>query len=434
MQTSLMPDPKKQFFDDNGDPLAGGKVYFYETGTTTLKTVYADSAGATALPNPVILDSYGRAIIFLNGYYKVKLTDSSDVTIYTVDNVSSEYSQTTANYQWTDQDDTLTYISTTQFSIPTNKVTTYEVGRRIKATVTAGTIYGTITASSAGGAPVITTVTCMWDSGSLDSGLSAVALGILTITNSSFPYPAIVEKTANYTGLITDYRKTIMFSGAGVAFTLPAANAVPNGFELKIMNSGANALTLVGTVNGHANRTMLSNESADIFSNGTAWSAYNLHNEEPIGTVKAWHKSLTGVPQTLPWGWVECTGQALSDAESPLDGETMPDLNNNGRFIRGANTSGNTQANQNLEHLHNNVLAGTGVNDINMSNGDNNIAKNIGSGSGSLAAGTAVQFVTNSLRLSSNDIVANMSFTNANSGSAEARPDNISMVFIIKVK
>ena len=31
-----------QYFDDAGDPLISGKVYFYETGTTTLKTTYSD--------------------------------------------------------------------------------------------------------------------------------------------------------------------------------------------------------------------------------------------------------------------------------------------------------------------------------------------------------------------------------------------------------
>lgn len=65
-------------------------------------------------------------------------------------------------------------------------------------------------------------------------------------------------------------------------------------------------------------------------------------NSSPIGTIKAFDKSTTGVP-ILPNGWVECNGQTLSDADSPLDGQTIPDLNGSSglqRFLRGALTSG----------------------------------------------------------------------------------------------
>lgn len=60
-----------------------------------------------------------------------------------------------------------------------------------------------------------------------------------------------------------------------------------------------------------------------------------------IGAIIPWAKSLTGVP-ALPANWVECNGQVLSDAESPLNGQTMPNLNVVPKFIRGAATSGGT--------------------------------------------------------------------------------------------
>jgi len=49
-----------QFFDDNGTPLAGGKVYSYASGTTTLLTTYTTSAGTVANTNPIILNAGGR--------------------------------------------------------------------------------------------------------------------------------------------------------------------------------------------------------------------------------------------------------------------------------------------------------------------------------------------------------------------------------------
>ena len=61
----------------------------------------------------------------------------------------------------------------------------------------------------------------------------------------------------------------------------------------------------------------------------------------PIGGVMAWLKSFTGVP-SLPDGWIECNGQAISDAASPLNGETAPDLNasaGTARFLRGGTES-----------------------------------------------------------------------------------------------
>ncbi len=72
-----------------------------------------------------------------------------------------------------------------------------------------------------------------------------------------------------------------------------------------------------------------------------------------IGGIIPWAKSITGVP-SLPASYVECDGAVLSDANSPLDGETMPDLNSTQRFLRGAATSGTTGGSdtKDLQHNH----------------------------------------------------------------------------------
>jgi hypothetical protein len=67
----------------------------------------------------------------------------------------------------------------------------------------------------------------------------------------------------------------------------------------------------------------------------------NFVQQPPIGAIVAWAKTLTGVPQTLPSGWVECDGSVLSMDGSPLDGETIPDLTGS-KFLRGNATSGGT--------------------------------------------------------------------------------------------
>ena len=49
-----------QLFDNNGNVLAGGKIYSYAAGTNTPATVYTSSSGTIAHSNPIILDASGR--------------------------------------------------------------------------------------------------------------------------------------------------------------------------------------------------------------------------------------------------------------------------------------------------------------------------------------------------------------------------------------
>ena len=83
-----------QYFDDSGDPLSGGKIYVYETGTTTLKTSYSDAGESVANTNPVILDAAGRQPdIFFGGSAKIVITDSADVQVDVADPVGTAVAQ-----------------------------------------------------------------------------------------------------------------------------------------------------------------------------------------------------------------------------------------------------------------------------------------------------------------------------------------------------
>jgi len=85
----LFTPPFVQFSDSNGNPLAGGKIYSYSAGTTTPKPTYTTAAGTVQNANPVILDSAGRAVIFIQGSYRFDVFDASDNLIRSVDNVTS---------------------------------------------------------------------------------------------------------------------------------------------------------------------------------------------------------------------------------------------------------------------------------------------------------------------------------------------------------
>lgn len=87
----LFTAPKFQAFAATGSPLAGGKVYTYEAGTTTPKATYTTQAGSVENANPVILDANGCADIWLgDGAYKFVVTDAADAAapFGTVDNIS----------------------------------------------------------------------------------------------------------------------------------------------------------------------------------------------------------------------------------------------------------------------------------------------------------------------------------------------------------
>ena len=78
-----------QFNDDDGNPLSGGKLYTYAAGTTTPQATYTDAGGLTQNANPVVLDSSGRATVFLSGSYKFRLEDSLGNLIEETDNITA---------------------------------------------------------------------------------------------------------------------------------------------------------------------------------------------------------------------------------------------------------------------------------------------------------------------------------------------------------
>lgn len=86
---TLSPSPKMQFFDNNGDPLSGGKLYTYLSGTTTPTFTKTTSTGDVNNTNPVILNARGEASIWLDESiaYRFVLKTSTDVELWTSDGV-----------------------------------------------------------------------------------------------------------------------------------------------------------------------------------------------------------------------------------------------------------------------------------------------------------------------------------------------------------
>lgn len=90
----IAPWIAQQFFDADGNPLAGGLIYTYEAGTTTDLATYSqvDLDPGSARTNPIVLGDDGRpedglAIYILPQFYKFAVHNIDDDLLYTVDDV-----------------------------------------------------------------------------------------------------------------------------------------------------------------------------------------------------------------------------------------------------------------------------------------------------------------------------------------------------------
>ena len=90
-----MPGPEIQYLDSQGKPLAGGKLCTYEAGTSTPLATYTDSTAGTPNTNPVVLDVFGRASVWI-GPLSYKFVLRTGGTAYPASDAC-----TTGAVQWT---------------------------------------------------------------------------------------------------------------------------------------------------------------------------------------------------------------------------------------------------------------------------------------------------------------------------------------------
>jgi hypothetical protein len=92
---TLAPTGKVQYFDNNGAICSSCRMFVYEAGTSTKAVTYSNAGLTSSNTNPVVLDSAGRAVIFLSSssfkfvFAAAGSDDPPDSPIWTVDNVSA---------------------------------------------------------------------------------------------------------------------------------------------------------------------------------------------------------------------------------------------------------------------------------------------------------------------------------------------------------
>lgn len=88
--STVVPDFILRVTDANGNPVSGGKMYFFVAGTTNPATVYSDKDLTIAHAQPVVADAAGwvPAVYAPNGDYKIRMTDAAGVTIREIDYIT----------------------------------------------------------------------------------------------------------------------------------------------------------------------------------------------------------------------------------------------------------------------------------------------------------------------------------------------------------
>lgn len=250
MAVNISPVLNEAQFRDDGALAVGYKIYTYAQGSSTPQATYTSASGAVAQSNPIVLNARGEAdnqIYLTEGVaYRLVLTTAADVVVKTFDNiVGSIGASSNVVDQWITLAVTPTYINATQFSVPGDRTADFQVNRRVKLNVSAGTRYGYVTASAF---TTLTTVTVRLDSGSLDIGLngSSIQVGLLTPQNPSYPQNLVqigrINDLSGYSGadILLAVGETAIYN-TGLISTLPLriATGANQIYDLTVSERGA---------------------------------------------------------------------------------------------------------------------------------------------------------------------------------------------------
>lgn len=246
--TSLAPVLKQRYLDANGAPLAGGKLYTYQAGTSTPQATYTDSTGGTANANPVVLDANGEANVWLDISlsYKFLLKNSSDVDQWTTDNVIG----------------LLTNNSVATASIQDLAVTTAKLAANA---VTSAKL------SSSASIDLSRAVTTdhIRDLAVTTAKIAALGVTIAKMAAGNAGKFNVTAQTSTYTAVSGDLVKC---TSGTFTVNLPAASGWA-GENITVKNLGTGTITVDGnsseTIDGSATHALFGGDSATYVSDGT---------------------------------------------------------------------------------------------------------------------------------------------------------------------
>jgi hypothetical protein len=211
----------QQFLDNSGNPLTGGLLYTYASGTTTPETTYTTINGTTPNGNPITLNAAGRleSEVWLTGdvAYKFVLRDSTGGLIGTYDDIYGINDVSATGVPWADVTGTPTTLA----------------GYGITNAITAATAASTYAPIAS---PSLTGTTTIEDSAGND-----YTAGYLDVPQAL--------KTVNYELVLADRGKSIVMNGTTLTLTIPANASVafPIGTAIVVLNLNASSLSVAIT-------------------------------------------------------------------------------------------------------------------------------------------------------------------------------------------
>ena len=353
---SLTPTPKQQIYGSDGNPLVGGKIYTYAAGTTTPLATFTDAGGLTANTNPIILNSLGQANIWLDltSSYKFSIYTSTDVLLYTVDNIATpvDYASlvtllaspppigsTAANTG------AFTTLTATTGTITTLGATTGNITTVNATTVNAATITatGTVTAETltfeGGGSmtkpsePAIKPITATVAANALTVTLNPTTLDFRSATLTS---GTVVSRLISSAISVTVSSGSTLGTVSGtqsriVVLAIDNAGTV----ELAVVNiAGGNDLTETGVISTTAEGGAGAADSINVIYSNVARTnvAYRV-----VGYIES-TQATAGTWATAPSTIQGCGGNALTSMSSIGYGQTWQN-------VSGSRASGTTYYN-----------------------------------------------------------------------------------------
>jgi hypothetical protein len=275
---SLFTYPRFLALNTEGYPLAGGKLYSYQAGTLTPQATYTDATLTVPNPNPIILDAFGTAAVWLgSNAYKFNLLDVNGVqqADFPIDNVIG-----------------LNNLSATLAALASNGAGL--IGYASSNIYPAGTVGAGLNNS-------ITTASIITQTGTSFS--TSGTGGAYTLTSGQ----AFTANAANC-------RLNVTFTAAGVGnptFAVDTAPALP----LVAYNSAGVPVAYLPVLN----------QISDVQCDGTHWIVLDAAGTPPapVGSRSNLRGSTTGTSATSTWTVDELTltnasGQAIKGSALSL--------------------------------------------------------------------------------------------------------------------
>lgn len=237
---TLAPVPQYQFFDFNGNPLAFGCIFTYQTNTSTPLATFTDYTGTIQNPNPIILSGSGAANVWLQSGQSYRIIVRSaggtncslGTTIEMVDGIGGGGAQLTIVVPYSTAPSFADSSQNTLFQIT---LTGPASAQPLTATgvIPPGFVTWEITQDSAGnhawswpanvigGATICQAANCTTQQEFLWNGTNAYAVGGATYSTPAFAFPSVFDFFLSPNGVVcTDANRQLTTSCSGVAGTV----------------------------------------------------------------------------------------------------------------------------------------------------------------------------------------------------------------------